>query len=99
MTPQLGLIEGYYGKLWSWQAREETIAFLKLHGYDFYIYAPKADPYLRKRWREDHPADEDVQGPGRQRLPSMLVPHATLLFHAPRADHQPLWRRLSLPPY
>lgn len=57
MTPSLGLIEGYYGKPWSWQAREETIAFLKRHGYDFYIYAPKADPYLRKRWREDHPAD------------------------------------------
>ena len=60
MAPELGLIEGYYGKPWSWQAREETIAFLKLHGYDFYIYAPKADPYLCKRWREDHPADTAV---------------------------------------
>ena len=26
MTPALGLIEGYYGKPWSWRAREETIA-------------------------------------------------------------------------
>jgi hypothetical protein len=55
MTPALGLIEGYYGKPWSWRAREETIAFLKPHGYDFYVYAPKADAFLRKRWREAHP--------------------------------------------
>jgi hyaluronoglucosaminidase len=58
MTPALGLIEGYYGKPWSWRAREETIAFLKQHGYDFYIYAPKADAFLRKRWREAHPPEE-----------------------------------------
>lgn len=55
MTPPLGLIEGYYGKPWSWQDREATVAFLKPHGYDFYIYAPKADAYLRKLWREPHP--------------------------------------------
>ena len=57
MTPSLGLIEGYYGKPWNWQAREETIAILKPHGYDFYIYAPKADAFLRKRWREAHPTE------------------------------------------
>ena len=54
MTPPLGLVEGYYGKPWSWQEREATIAFLKPHGYDFYIYAPKADAHLRKLWRERH---------------------------------------------
>ena len=59
MTPPLGLIEGYYGKPWSWLAREETISFLKPHGYEFYIYAPKADPYLRERWREHHPSDTE----------------------------------------
>jgi hypothetical protein len=57
MNAPLGLIEGYYGKPWSWQARDATIAFLKPHGYDFYIYAPKADAFLRKRWREHHPSD------------------------------------------
>jgi hypothetical protein len=57
MTPVLGLIEGYYGKPWSWHARQETIAFLKRYGYDFYIYAPKADAFLRKRWREAHPRE------------------------------------------
>jgi hyaluronoglucosaminidase len=55
---QLGLIEGYYGKSWSWQARRETISFLAGHGYRFYIYAPKMDAFLRERWSEDHPADE-----------------------------------------
>ena len=55
MAPPLGVIEGYYGKPWSWQEREATIAFLKPQGYDFYIYAPKADAHLRKLWREPHP--------------------------------------------
>ena len=58
MTPELGLIEGYYGTPWSWRAREETIAFLKQYGYDFYLYAPKADAFLRKRWREAHAREE-----------------------------------------
>ena len=58
MTPELGLIEGYYGTPWSWRAREETIAFLKQYGYDFYLYAPKADAFLRKRWREAHAPEE-----------------------------------------
>jgi hypothetical protein len=57
MTPALGLIEGYYGKPWSSRARQETIAFLKQYGYDFYIFAPKADAFLRKRWREAHPPE------------------------------------------
>jgi hyaluronoglucosaminidase len=53
----LGLIEGYYGTPWSWAARQRVIATLKEHGYGFYIYAPKMDAYLRKRWRESHPAE------------------------------------------
>lgn len=57
MSIVLGLIEGYYGTPWSWAAREKTIATLKPHGYTFYIYAPKMDAFLRKRWREPHPAE------------------------------------------
>jgi len=53
----LGLIEGFYGKPWSWSARAETIAFLRPHGYLFYLYAPKSDPFLRRRWRESHPTE------------------------------------------
>jgi hyaluronoglucosaminidase len=58
MTTPLGVIEGYYGRPWSWDMREAQATFLKGHGYSSYLYAPKADKFLRKRWREDHPAEE-----------------------------------------
>ena len=54
--PELGLIEGFYGQPWSWMERAANVEFLAPYGYRFYLYAPKADPYLRKRWQEDHPA-------------------------------------------
>ncbi len=55
MHPELGIIEGFYGKPWSWEARSETVSALALHGYRFYLYAPKFDPFLRRRWQELHP--------------------------------------------
>ena len=57
----IGIIEGFYGRPWSFDARVETITSLLPHGYRFYIYAPKSDAHLRRRWREDHPA-EDAAG-------------------------------------
>jgi hypothetical protein len=54
-NPQLGIIEGFYGKPWSWEARQETVTTLAPYGYRFYLYAPKFDPYLRRRWQEPHP--------------------------------------------
>src|SRR5438132_2013253 len=57
MNAQLGIVEGYYGKPWSWQARADVIGTLAPHGFGFYFYAPKADSFLRKRWREPHPAE------------------------------------------
>lgn len=54
---QLGLIEGYYGIPWSWTARAEIVAFLARRGFGFFLYAPKADGFLRKRWRENYPAE------------------------------------------
>jgi len=58
MTPPLGIIEGFFGKPWSWSDRADAVRFLRPHGYNFYLYAPKADPYLRRRWQEPHPAAE-----------------------------------------
>ena len=58
MVAQLGIIEGYYGKPWTWDARAQTVSFLKPHGYAFYLYAPKSDLFLRERWADDHPADQ-----------------------------------------
>jgi hyaluronoglucosaminidase len=57
MQVELGIIEGFYGKPWTWRERADTIAFLAHHGYSFYHYAPKADPYLRRRWQEPYPQD------------------------------------------
>lgn len=58
MTVELGIIEGYYGAPWSWAERAAQVDFLAPHGYGFFTYAPKADPFLRRRWREAHPRDE-----------------------------------------
>jgi hyaluronoglucosaminidase len=50
----LGVIEGFYGHQWSWSTRADYAAFLSDIGFDCYIYAPKGDPFLRSRWREQH---------------------------------------------
>jgi hyaluronoglucosaminidase len=50
-----GVIEGFFGKPWDWLVRHSVIDFLGDFGYQFYIYAPKADPFLRRRWREPMP--------------------------------------------
>lgn len=47
----LGIIEGFYGTPWSHQDRLDYAPFLAAHGFSFYLYAPKADAYLRKDWR------------------------------------------------
>lgn len=57
MDVELGIVEGFYGRPWSWAEREEAVVALAPHGYRFYLYAPKADPYLRRRWREPHPPE------------------------------------------
>jgi hypothetical protein len=54
----LGTIEGFFGRPYSWAERTDLMRFLAPHGYGFYLYAPKADPYLRRAWREPHPAEE-----------------------------------------
>ncbi len=52
---ELGLVEGYYGKPWSWAERRAVVEALIPHGYRFFLYAPKADAFLRRRWQEPHP--------------------------------------------
>jgi len=58
MIPELGIIEGFFGRPWSWEERRGTVEFLAPRGFGFYLYAPKADAYLRRRWSELHPAAE-----------------------------------------
>lgn len=50
-----GVIEGFFGKSWSWPARIACVDFLVRWNYSFYIYAPKSDAFLRRRWREPLP--------------------------------------------
>jgi hyaluronoglucosaminidase len=55
---KLGIIEGYFGRPWSWDERRAVIETLAPHGYSFFHYAPKADPFLRRRWTEAHPQED-----------------------------------------
>jgi hyaluronoglucosaminidase len=48
-----GVIEGFFGPQWPQADRLSYASFLSTYGGDFYIYAPKQDPYLRKKWREE----------------------------------------------
>jgi hypothetical protein len=58
MTPELGIIEGFFGRPYSWAERMQMAAALAPAGYGFYLYAPKADVYLRRRWRDPYPEAE-----------------------------------------
>lgn len=53
---QLGIIEGFYGKPWSFAKRKASIEFMKAHNYCFYMYAPKADRYFREDWQAAVPS-------------------------------------------
>lgn len=55
MHPPLGIIEGFYGPLWSWQARRRVLDRLAPHGFSFYFYTPKCDPLLREQWYDPVP--------------------------------------------
>lgn len=47
-----GIVEGFFGPQWPEADRKSYAEFLARAGGDFYIYAPKQDPYLRKKWRD-----------------------------------------------
>ena len=47
---RLGIVEGFFGRQWSWQARHDMASFLAAQGCNSYIYAPKNDDYFRKQW-------------------------------------------------
>jgi hypothetical protein len=54
-----GVIEGFYGRQWSWDARRAWAQLLARDGAKgCYVYAPKAQQYLADNWRSAWPADE-----------------------------------------
>lgn len=48
----LGVIEGFYGKVWSDEARLNLFEFLAAENFDCFVYAPKAARKLRGAWAE-----------------------------------------------
>ncbi len=54
MIPPLGIVEGYFGRTWSWQDRAAVIAKLAPSGFGFFHYAPKVDSKLRRDWQQLH---------------------------------------------
>ncbi len=48
----IGVVEGFFGPAWPDDDRKSYAKFLSECGANFYIYAPKQDPHLRKGWRE-----------------------------------------------
>lgn len=58
MKTTLGIIEGYYGRIYSKEERNSLISFISSHDYSYYIYAPKNDRALRKNWDSDFSQDK-----------------------------------------
>ncbi|MEQ1687546.1 MAG: beta-N-acetylglucosaminidase domain-containing protein [Sphingopyxis sp.] len=50
--PELGIIEGYFGRAWSWEDRAAVVTTLAAAGFSYFHYAPKAEAKLRKAWRD-----------------------------------------------
>lgn len=57
MTPELGIIEGYFGRCWTHDERVDVIRRLAPAGYRFIHYAPKIDSLLRRDWPQLHGKD------------------------------------------
>lgn len=70
-----GVIEGFFGPQWPEEDRKSFADFLSRYGGDFFIYAPKQDPFLRKKWRDDW-SDEYIE-----KLRSLVT-----LFHAHKIE-------------
>jgi hyaluronoglucosaminidase len=55
--PIRGVIEGFYGRPWSWDERIALMRWCHERGMTHYLYAPKDDPLHRDRWREPYERD------------------------------------------
>ena len=52
-----GYIEGYYGRMLSWEERALLLGALRANSLNAYLYAPKEDPYHRQSWKVPYPND------------------------------------------
>ena len=53
-----GVLEGFYGRAWTFETRLAYAGYLARAGLNTSLYCPKADPFLRKQWQCDWPAPE-----------------------------------------
>jgi len=53
---RLGVVEGFFGRQWSWEARRAYAQSLSRKGFTTYLYAPKNDDCFRKHWMQRTPA-------------------------------------------
>lgn len=53
-----GVVEGFYNDPWPHPERLKMISFLARAGMNYYLYAPKQDPYHRQWWRKPYPEKE-----------------------------------------
>lgn len=56
-----GIIEGFYGRPWTWDERVDVMRWCHERGMTHYLYAPKDDDRHRARWREPYD-DKDLDG-------------------------------------
>lgn len=52
-----GLIEGFYGRPWTWDERIDVARSCASRGMTHYVYAPKDDPHHRANWRVPYPRE------------------------------------------
>ena len=60
-TGPIGVIEGFYGRPWSWDQRHEVARWCAERGMRDHVYAPKDDPKHRERWADPYD-DEELAG-------------------------------------
>jgi hypothetical protein len=53
-----GVLEGFYGRPWTWDERIEVARYCAERGFTHYVYAPKDDAKQRHAWREPYTDDE-----------------------------------------
>ncbi|PCI37421.1 MAG: hypothetical protein COB53_06570 [Elusimicrobia bacterium] len=47
-----GVLEGFYGRPWSWSARRSMVRWMGKNGFNLFVLAPKDDWAHRLRWRD-----------------------------------------------
>ncbi|CAF1144432.1 unnamed protein product [Rotaria sordida] len=56
-----GVIEGYYGRPWSFNQRKTLFEYCLRFGLNTYVYAPKDDAKHRSRWRDLYSSEESSE--------------------------------------